>query len=167
MAELISWWQCVDTLSVARRCRPPPGIGYPNTNGYNADRRHLDFTRGPAEASVFPDKTTDGYGGQAAYIRFLGNQLLPHVQSRLNADPGRRVLLGHSLAGYFVLDLLSQRPDMFNGYVSFSPSVWWDRAGVGVSERHHAADPPLYGGRALGAGTCTLAGDQKLRQPVS
>lgn len=105
------------------------GIGYPNTNGYNADRRHLDFTRGPADASVFPDKA-GGCGGQAAYLRLLGNQLLPHVQSRLNADPDRRILLGHSLAGYFVLDLLSQRPDMFNGYISFSPSVWWDRKGL-------------------------------------
>ncbi|MBR0840313.1 alpha/beta hydrolase [Bradyrhizobium liaoningense] len=106
------------------------GIGYPNTNGYNTNRRHLDFTRGPADASVFPDKTIDACGGQAAYIRFLGNQLLPHVQSRLNVDPNRGILLGHSLAGYFVLDLLSQRPDMFNGYISFSPSVWWDRAGL-------------------------------------
>ncbi len=106
------------------------GIGYPNTNGYNTDRRHLDFTRGPADASVFPDKATDGCGGQAAYIRFLGHQLLPHVQSRFNADPDCRILLGHSLAGYFVLDLLSQRPDMFNGYISFSPSVWWDRTGL-------------------------------------
>ncbi|PIT06087.1 S-formylglutathione hydrolase [Bradyrhizobium nitroreducens] len=106
------------------------GIGYPNTNGYNTNRRHLDFTRGPADASVFPDKTIDACGGQAAYIRFFGNQLLPHVQSRLNVDPDRRILLGHSLAGYFVLDLLSQRPDMFNGYISFSPSVWWDRTGL-------------------------------------
>ncbi|MBR1131896.1 alpha/beta hydrolase [Bradyrhizobium iriomotense] len=106
------------------------GIGYPNTNGYNTNRRHLDFTRGPADASVFPDKAIDGCGGQAAYIRFLGNQLLPHVQSRLNVDPDRRILLGHSLAGYFVLDLLSQQPDMFNGYISFSPSVWWDRTGL-------------------------------------
>ncbi len=106
------------------------GIGYPNTNGYNIDRRHLDFTRGPADASVFPDKARDGWGGQAAYIRFLGNQLLPHIQSWLNADPDCRVLLGHSLAGYFVLDLLAQHPDMFNSYISFSPSVWWDRSGL-------------------------------------
>ncbi|NTF65099.1 alpha/beta hydrolase [Rhizobium rhizogenes] len=106
------------------------GIGYPNTNGYNIDRRHLDFTRGPADTSVFPDKAGDGCGGQAAYIRFLGNQLLPYIQSWLGSDPDSRILLGHSLAGYFVLDLLAQHPDMFSGYVSFSPSVWWDRPGL-------------------------------------
>ncbi|HEY0120780.1 MAG TPA: alpha/beta hydrolase-fold protein [Rhizobium sp.] len=106
------------------------GIGYPNTNGYNVDRRHLDFTRGPADTSVFPDKTGDGCGGQAAYIRFLGEQLLPYIQSWLDADPDCRILLGHSLAGYFVLDLLARHPEMFNGYISFSPSVWWDRPGL-------------------------------------
>jgi len=106
------------------------GIGYPNTTGYNVDRRHLDFTRGPADAGMFPDKATDACGGQAAYVRFLRNQLLPQIQALFDVDPDRRILLGHSLAGYFVLDLLSQRPDMFNGYISFSPSIWWDRAGL-------------------------------------
>ncbi|QND46510.1 alpha/beta hydrolase (plasmid) [Rhizobium lusitanum] len=106
------------------------GIGYPNTGGYNVDRRHADFTRGPADAGAFPDKARDSCGGQAAYIRFLSGQLMSYIASWLDADPDCCTLLGHSLAGYFVLDLLAQHPDMFHGYISFSPSVWWDRAGL-------------------------------------
>ena len=113
------------------------GIGYPNTDGYNVDRRHVDFTRGPADAAVFPDRAMSSGGGQAAYIRFLNGQLMPHIVSWLDADPDCSILLGHSLAGYFVLDLLAQHPDMFHGYISFSPSVWWDRAGL--SQALHSA----------------------------
>nr|WP_289852117.1 alpha/beta hydrolase-fold protein [Rhizobium sp. SSA_523] len=106
------------------------GIGYPNTNAYNIDRRYCDFTRGPADPSVHPDKASEACGGQAVFIRFLKDELLPHIQTWLGADPASRVLFGHSLAGYLVLDLLAQHPDLFNGYVSFSPSVWWDRLGL-------------------------------------
>jgi predicted alpha/beta superfamily hydrolase len=55
---------------------------------------------------------------------------MPHIDASLNVDAGRRTLLGHSLAGYFVLDVLAKHPDMFNGYISFSPSIWWDRPGL-------------------------------------
>ncbi|MBF2714349.1 alpha/beta hydrolase [Agrobacterium vitis] len=106
------------------------GIGYPNTNGYNVDRRHRDFTANSADPDVFADYPRDCCGGQAAFIRFLGHQLRSHIQSSLNADAHRRILLGHSLAGYFVLDLLAKYPDMFDGYISFSPSIWWDRPGL-------------------------------------
>ncbi|MEK1930769.1 MAG: alpha/beta hydrolase-fold protein [Pararhizobium sp.] len=111
------------------------GIGYPKTGDYNADRRHYDFTRGPADAGVFPDRDGPDCGGQAAYIRFLTHRLLPHVAAHIPIDDARRTLLGHSLAGYFALDLLAQHPDMFAGYIAFSPSIWWDRPVLSASLR--------------------------------
>lgn len=111
------------------------GIGYPNTRSYDLDRRYLDFTRGPARCAPAAGVSVTAHGGQSAYIRFLSQQLLPHISSQFDAHPARRALLGHSLAGYFVLDVMAQYPDLFDGYISFSPSIWWDRAGLSEALR--------------------------------
>lgn len=106
------------------------GIGYPNTKNYDLDRRYLDFTRGLATCTSASDVSISRCGGQSAYIRFLSQQLLPHISSQFAAHPDHRVMLGHSLAGYFVLDVMAQYPDLFDGYISFSPSIWWDQPGL-------------------------------------
>jgi len=103
------------------------GIGYPQTSDYNMDRRNFDFTRSPASDAALSDRGPEDCGGQAAYIRFLGSELQPHIVRHLPVDQQRQTLLGHSLGGYFVLDLLVQHPGMFAGYIAFSPSVWWNR----------------------------------------
>ncbi|QFY63749.1 alpha/beta hydrolase (plasmid) [Rhizobium grahamii] len=102
------------------------GIGYPNTTSYAADRRYFDFTRGPA-ANASTDVPADGFGGQAAYVRFISRQLMPMIAARFPVHQTRRALLGHSLAGHFVLEVLAQQPSLFDGYVAFSPSIWWDQ----------------------------------------
>ncbi len=106
------------------------GVGYPNTQSYDLDRRYLDFTLGPSACATGSDLPASACGGQDAYLRFLSMQLLPHIAARFPVDPRRRTLLGHSLAGYFVLEALARRPDLFDAYVSFSPSIWWDREGL-------------------------------------
>jgi predicted alpha/beta superfamily hydrolase len=105
------------------------GIGYPNVQAYDAGRRYLDFTQAaPADRSE--QDASVGYGGQAAFMRFLSKELLPFIASKVEADHGRRLLIGHSLAGYFVLEVAAGRPDLFGGYISLSPSIWWDKAGL-------------------------------------
>jgi predicted alpha/beta superfamily hydrolase len=109
------------------------GIGYPQTDDYNMDRRHFDFTRGPAAGDGFSERTPQECGGQAAFIRFLRNELQPHAASYLPIDPAQHALFGHSLGGYFVFDLLAQHPEMFSAYMAFSPSIWWDWPGLSQS----------------------------------
>ncbi len=120
------------------------GIGYPDTESYNIDRRQFDLTRHAPDEAALPDASSGACGGQDAFVEFLRTQLQPHVEAVYPADPARRTLMGHSLAGYFVLDLLSRRPEMFSGYMSFSPSIWWDRAGLmqAVAAMGRVASPP-------------------------
>lgn len=68
--------------------------------------------------------------GLAAFIDFIAGCLIPAIEQRFPADPARRLLLGHSLAGYFALELAAECGDLFGGYASFSPSIWWDRDGL-------------------------------------
>jgi predicted alpha/beta superfamily hydrolase len=46
-------------------------------------------------------------------------------------DGGRRVLMGESLAAFFVVDTLLREPKLFHDYVAISPSLWWNREELG------------------------------------
>lgn len=124
------------------------GIGYPGTADYNNERRYRDFTRGQAAMDPGADAAKD-LGGQGDFIGFLDQVLTPDIATHYPVDPARSLLLGHSLAGYFVLDLLCQRPGLFAASVAISPSIWWGRAAMQQALAASAATPVsafrLYG----------------------
>src|SRR5690606_15235080 len=78
------------------------------------NRRNLDFTA--AGVDTAPDQ-----GGAAQFHDFLRAQLLPEVGRRYRADPARRVLVGQSRGGYFVLWSALQDPDLFWGRIASNP----------------------------------------------
>lgn len=98
------------------------GVGHVGDGLYDPARRH-DFTPCPPEDSDERDDKT--IGGAQAFLAFLLDQVLPIVERRLSINPARRGLMGHSLAGYFVLDVLADGPGAFSIYAAVSPSVWW------------------------------------------
>jgi predicted alpha/beta superfamily hydrolase len=84
-------------------------------------------------------------GGGAAFEAFILDELRPIVETRYPVDPDRSVLLGHSLAGLFVANLLADRPRAFRAYLMASPSIWADPEAVA---RVRAA-APRGGGRRV------------------
>lgn len=78
------------------------------------NRRHHDFSAAGADA-------TPGQGGAADFLDFLRTRLLPEVEGRYRADPARRVLVGQSRGGYFVLWSALRDPDLFWGRVASNP----------------------------------------------
>lgn len=93
--------------------------------GYDVARRQRDYT------SARPDAPTPGEHGMAdAFLDFLEDGIKPLVARRIAVDPARQTLCGHSLAGYFVLWTLVNRPAAFGAYAAISPSVWWDKAAL-------------------------------------
>lgn len=79
------------------------------------NRRNYDFTAAGTD-------TASDQGGAEAFHRFLAGRLLPAVESRYRADPARRVLLGQSRAGYFVLWSALHDPDLFWGRIASNPA---------------------------------------------
>lgn len=79
------------------------------------NKRHVDFTA-PG------NDTTAEQGGAPGFLAFLRAQLVPEVERRHAADPARRVLVGQSRAGYFVLWSALQDPDLFWGRIASNPS---------------------------------------------
>ena len=81
----------------------------------------------PRYGKTFPDA-----GHDAAFRDFLRREVIPYVDSHYRAGP-RRVLMGESLAGLFVVDTFLTEPTMFDDYVAVSPSLWWDDQAAGRS----------------------------------
>lgn len=81
--------------------------------------RGRDMT--PTPARDHPHDT----GGADRFLAFLAQELVPHIQSHYRTK-SPRVLWGHSLSGLFVFHALLTEPELFDGYITASPSLWWD-----------------------------------------
>lgn len=66
--------------------------------------------------------------GAEAFQRFLKDELMPLVESRTRADPSRRILVGQSRSGGFVLYSAYTDPDLFWGRIASNPSFPAHRA---------------------------------------
>ncbi|CAM3647380.1 alpha/beta hydrolase-fold protein [Pseudoalteromonas maricaloris] len=64
-------------------------------------------------------------GGADKFITFLGQELIPYI-SKEYRTADFRVLSGHSLGGLFSVYTYFTQPDLFDGYMAVSPSLWWD-----------------------------------------
>ncbi|PWU05208.1 MAG: hypothetical protein C5B52_00005, partial [Bacteroidetes bacterium] len=64
------------------------------------------------------------------FFDFIGNQLIPQIDSAYKTEKTNRTLLGHSFAGYFVLySLLNQSESnttTFKNFGAASPSLWYN-----------------------------------------
>ncbi len=88
----------------------------------NTERRR-DMT-GPTENEK--DKTiAKRVGGSKAFRRFIREELMPQVKERYRTTDGKAIV-GESLAGLFVVETFLLEPDLFDTYIAFDPSLWWN-----------------------------------------
>jgi predicted alpha/beta superfamily hydrolase len=130
----------VDSLIALGRIRPVIVVGVPNTE------RRRDLT-GPTR--VASDSAIARHvGGSAAFRRFLRDELVPAIDARYRTT-AERAIVGESLAGLFVVETFLREPAMFDHYVAFDPSLWWNRGALVDSAR---ALPAMRPRRAASAG---------------
>ncbi|RFP66439.1 alpha/beta hydrolase [Hymenobacter lapidiphilus] len=65
-------------------------------------------------------------GGSAAFRQFLRQELMPEVAKRYRVTT-EKAIIGESLAGLFVVETLLAEPDLFDTYLAFDPSLWWNK----------------------------------------
>ena len=97
--------------------RPFILVGIENT------QRRRDLT-GPT-TNAEDRKIAPKVGGSAAFRQFLREELLPQVQQRYRTT-AETAIVGESLAGLFVVETLLLEPKLFNTYLAFDPSLWWN-----------------------------------------
>ncbi len=101
------------------RLPPVRVVGVPNTG----DRTH-DLTPAVARDTALR-RLAPTAGGADRMLRFLSDELIPAVERDYGPAP-YRVLVGHSFGGLLAAYALLARPELFQAYISISPSLWWD-----------------------------------------
>lgn len=64
-------------------------------------------------------------GGSADFITFIEKEAQPFVTEKYRTN-GKRTIIGQSLGGLLVMEILFKRPELFDEYIAVSPSLWWD-----------------------------------------
>ena len=88
----------------------------------NTERRR-DMT-GPT-GNPEDKKIAPRVGGSAAFRNFIRNELMPQVKERYRTT-SESAIVGESLAGLFIVETLLLEPDLFDTYIAFDPSLWWN-----------------------------------------
>ena len=104
-------------LIKAKKIKPFILVGIENT------QRRRDLT---PPTSVAKDKEiAPVVGGSAAFRSFIQKELISEVNSKYRTT-SKKGIIGESLAGLFVTETFLTSPDMFDFYIAFDPSLWWN-----------------------------------------
>lgn len=120
---------CVEALWRMDRRPDATGVQPTAVVGISFSDRQPDSPRRQRDFTSAGGKGYEG-GGARAFLDFLEKEAKPLVAQRVQLDPARQTLFGHSLAGYFALWVLANQPMAFRNYAAISPSIWWDRDGL-------------------------------------
>ncbi len=65
-------------------------------------------------------------GGADDFLDFVEQELKPFVKTNYRTN-NYSILSGHSLGGLLTVYALQTRPEMFQAFFAFSPSLWWQK----------------------------------------
>ncbi len=121
-------------------------VGIANT------QRRRDLT-GPTE--VAKDKEiAPVVGGSEKFRAFIKEELLPEINKRYRTTHEKSII-GESLSGLFVVETFFLTPDMFDNYIAFDPSLWWNNQYLIRSAAEHLKHFPIKEKRIWFAGSGT------------
>lgn len=89
----------------------------------NTERRR-DMT-GPTSNDE-DKKIAPRVGGSQNFRTFLRDELMPLIERQYRTTK-ERAIVGESLAGLFVVETFVLQPELFDTYIAFDPSLWWNK----------------------------------------
>lgn len=120
------------------------GIAYDGPLNYRVNRTR-DYTPSHVPNGGYGPEFQKHSGGGPAFANFLEKELVPYLSQhfRLNEI---RALIGHSFGGLFTSWMLLKRPQLFNGYIAVSPSLWYDqRLVINMLNGHKKTEQQISG----------------------
>lgn len=64
-------------------------------------------------------------GGSEKFRAFIKEELFPEIEKHYKTSE-KRGIIGESASGLFVTETLFLAPEMFDFYIAFDPSLWWN-----------------------------------------
>lgn len=102
------------------------GIGYKDFPTMDSLRNRDD-----TYPTAIPEYEMSVSGGADKFLSFINNELVPEIDKEYKVDTSKRVLMGHSLGGYFTayacLQYLTGKAHGFNSYIAASPSIHYNK----------------------------------------
>lgn len=107
----------LSNLINTKKIQPIILVGIENT------QRRRDLT-GPTD--VKEDKEIAPIVGGSVHFRaMISEELFPEINKRYRTN-NRKGIIGESLAGLFVTETFLLKPNLFDFYIAFDPSLWWN-----------------------------------------
>ena len=131
------------------------GLGYArgDTGEYSRRRDYTPSAHGDRDATSDMPGRPVVYGAAEGYRRFVAEEVFPFIASHYRADMAHKVFAGHSYGSLFGAYVMLTTPEMFDGYVLGSPSLWFDDHLLFARERAFAGThKDLHARVYLGAG---------------
>ncbi|MCL6220327.1 alpha/beta hydrolase-fold protein [Zunongwangia pacifica] len=92
--------------------------------GVRNTHRNRDLTTDSSQLSKEQQARMGTTGGADHFISFFKQELIPHIEKKYKAAP-YRIIVGHSLGGLFNVYTFFKEPNLFNAYLTISPSLWY------------------------------------------
>lgn len=107
----------LNDLIKANKIPPIILVGIENT------QRRKDLT---GQTSVEKDKKiAPVVSGSERFRAFINDELIPEINKKYRTTK-QKGIIGESLAGLFVTETFLLNPEMFDFYIAFDPSLWWN-----------------------------------------
>ena len=133
-------------LIKAKKIPPTILVGIENT------QRRRDLT-GPTEVSE-DKEIAPIVGGSANFRKFITKELIPEISQKYRTT-SEKGIIGESLAGLFVTETFFIEPDLFDYYIAFDPSLWWNNHELEKTAKDHLTKFPPTEKRFWFAGSGT------------
>lgn len=109
-------------------------VGVENTN---RKRDLTGKTDSEDDKKLLPD-----HNGSDNFRTFFRDELRPEIEKRYRCN-GETAIVGESLAGLFVVETLIVEPKLFDRYIAFDPSLWWNDAKLVAKAENAVATEPF------------------------
>jgi predicted alpha/beta superfamily hydrolase len=85
-------------------------------------------------------------GHSAQFIAFLEKELQPYIETKYKTNTNSTII-GQSLGGLLVTEILFKKPTLFNTYIIVSPGLWWDNGSIlnlNILQDHFSQKTNIY-----------------------
>lgn len=86
---------------------------------------NIDFKSRMMDLSPTPAGNSKQYGGGNRFLEFIRTELFPLIEQKYPASK-HRTIVGHSLGGAAVMNVLTKHPEMFDNYLMIDGSLSFD-----------------------------------------
>lgn len=98
-----------------------PDVNLIGINNYDYEREYNLTTKSESEDIYFET------GGASDFESFIIDEVFSYADSSVSTS-NYKMLIGHSIGGFFGLNVLIKDPDTFSSAIMVDPSIWWNDA---------------------------------------